>query len=160
MFHRLSIGLLSAALLSACGTVAPQPVAVKKTIVIPPGRQAEYDRFHYAPVVRVGDTLILSGIPAYGANTYEGKIRHMFEDVKGTLEAAGATLADVVEITTFHQDATDTETFQKEFAEFLKVHKEYFKENYPAWTAVGTTALLAKGAPVEMRVVAVVGAGK
>ena len=35
-----------------------------------------------------------------------------------------------------------------------------FPANYPAWTAVGTPALLARGAAVEMRVVAMIGSGK
>jgi hypothetical protein len=54
----------------------------------------------------------------------------------------------------------DTETFRKEFAELQRIHHEYFPSGYPAWTAVGTTALLAPGAVLEMRVVAIAGAGK
>ena len=41
-----------------------------------------------------------------------------------------------------------------------RVHAEFFKENYPAWTAVGTSALLARDAPVEMRVMAMVGTSR
>jgi len=66
----------------------------------------------------------------------------------------------VVELTTFHANARDTGGFQKEFSEFQRIHHEYFPSGYPAWTAVGITALLAPGAALEMRVVAVIGAGK
>ncbi len=145
--------------LAACATT-PAPAPPARTIVIPAGMERAYDEYHYAPAVRVGDTVIVSGIPAGRGETYEAKITAMFERLKTVLEASGATLADVVEITTFHADVTDTPSFEAEFVKFLSVHRVYFPEGYPAWTAVGTTALLAEGAPVEMRAVAVVGAGR
>ena len=145
---------------AAAGETEAKPEGPARTIVVPAGSERSYDNWHYAPAVRVGDTVIASGIPAGGAETYEGKIRNMFERTRKVLAAAGAEMADVVEIQTFHREARDTETFQKEFAEFLKVHQEFFPANYPAWTAVGTTALLAPNAPVEMRVMAVIGSGK
>ena len=136
------------------------PPAASKQIIIPAGEDRAYDEWHYSPAVRVGDTLIISGMPAGRGDTYEAKVRNMFERLKRTLAAAGADLSDVVELTTFHANARDTETFQKEFAELERIHHEYFPDAYPAWTAVGTTALLAPGAVLEMRAVAVVGAGK
>ncbi|MFN2547230.1 MAG: Rid family hydrolase [Myxococcales bacterium] len=149
-------------MLAACGPgrwslAGEQP---GKTIVIPAGEDRAYDDWHYAPAVRVGDMVIVSGLPAGKGDTYEAKVRNMFERLKRTLAAAGADLSDVVELTTFHAEARDTEGFRKEFAEFSKIHHEYFPSGYPAWTAVGTTALLSAGAPLEMRVVAVVGSGK
>lgn len=151
-------GALLASLLCACtGSVKATP---DSAIVIPAGREPAYDNYHYAPAVRVGDTVIVSGIPAAKGNTYEERIRWMFDRLKLTLEAAGASIDDVVEINTYHREPKDTAAFNEEFKRFLAVHDEYFHGNYPAWTAVGTTALLADGAPVEMRVVAVIGYGK
>ena len=158
MHDRSFAAILPALLLAACAA-APERAPPAKTIVIPKGMSRAYDDYHYAPAVRVGDTVIVSGIPAGPGATYEARITAMFERLKLVLEAAGATLADVVEINTFHVEARDTPSFEAEFARFLEIHKRYFPEGYPAWTAVGTTALLAAGAPVEMRVVAVVGAG-
>ena len=149
------IALTPSLLLAACAT----PPA--KTIVIPPGNDAAYDTWHYAPAVRIGDTVIVSGIPAGPGDTYEARVRRMFERLRQTLEAAGASMSDVVEITTFHREPKDTKSFDEEFARFQPIHHEFFGDStYPAWTAVGTTALLAEGAPVEMRAVAVVGSGK
>lgn len=126
-----------------------------------PGRSARaYHEWHYTPVVKVGDMVIVSGIPAGPGETYEAQVRAMFERAKTELAAAGATLADVVEINTFHAGATDSKVFGEEFARFAPIHHEYFPRHYPAWTAVGTTALLAPGAPVEMRLVAVIGSGR
>lgn len=143
-------------LLAGCAAAPPAPHQV---IVIPAGADAAYDQYHYAPALRVGDTVIVSGIPAARGASYEEKVRNMFERLKKTLAAAGADLSDVVEIDTYHATVHDTPAFQKEFAEFLRVHQEYFGDRRPAWTAVGTTALLADGAVLEMRAVAVVGSG-
>ena len=151
-------GPLSLALfaLIAAGCAA----APSKTIVIPANFDRAYDEYHYAPAVRFGDTVIVSGIPAGPGPDYETQVRNMFKRLKSTLEAAGATLDDVVDISTFHTGPTDTKSFTAEYERFMVIHREYFPHGYPAWTAVGTTALLVEGAPVEMRVVAVVGAGK
>jgi enamine deaminase RidA (YjgF/YER057c/UK114 family) len=125
-----------------------------------PGRSAQlYHTWHYTPAIKVGDMVIISGIPAAPGDTYETRVRAMFERAREQLEAAGASLADVVEITTFHAEATDSASFGKELERFSPIHHEYFPDHYPAWTAAGTTALLATGAPVEMRLVAVIGSG-
>jgi enamine deaminase RidA (YjgF/YER057c/UK114 family) len=142
-------------LLGACVT-AP----ASRTHIVPAGWESSYDEYHYSPAVRVGDTVFVSGIPAAGKGDYESKIRFMFEALKKTLAASGAELADVVEINTFHAQAGNSKEFQAEFEVFKKIHAEYFKEHYPAWTAVGTTALLSDSAPVEMRAVAIIGSGK
>ena len=150
---------LAVALSVLCGCATPsQPRPT--TVVIPPGAQIAYVKYHYAPAIRVGDTVIVSGIPAARGGTYEEKIRNMFQRAQSTLESAGTNLDDVVEVTTFHQNAPDTAAFNAEFARFLEIQKEFFTNHYPAWTAVGVTSLLAPGAPVEMRLVAVVGSGK
>jgi enamine deaminase RidA (YjgF/YER057c/UK114 family) len=131
-----------------------------KTVYITAGKDINYDTYHFAPALRVGDTVILSGIPATGDGSYEDKVRRMFERMKAELAMAGATPADVVEITTFHSQPKDTAAFDDEFDRFLKIHAEYFPPgNYPAWTAIGGAVLLSPGGVVEMRVVAVIGAG-
>jgi len=154
--YAMRLALLSLVLLlSAC---ASAPVA--RTHIIPAGWESTYDDYHYSPAVRVGDTVIVSGIPAMQGDNYEAKIGFMFETLKKTLAASGAELSDVVEINTFHAQPKNTAEFQAEFEVFKKIHAQYFKTHYPAWTAVGTTALLADGAPVEMRAMAIVGSGQ
>lgn len=153
----LSLGL---GLLASGSLAGAADTASTKTVVIPKGQDGAYDNWGYAPAIRVGDTVIVSGIPAGGPGEYADKVRRMFERAKETLAAAGATMDDVVELTSFHTGAKDTETFQKEFETLHKVHAEFFPSYKPAWTAVGTTALLAPGAVLEMRFVAVVGSGK
>ncbi|HJW47639.1 MAG TPA: Rid family hydrolase [Lysobacter sp.] len=137
-----------------------QTAAPTREHFAPRGMEASYHQWHYSPVVKVGDTVIVSGIPAGMGDSYEARVRGMFEARKAHLATAGATLADVVEITTYHAQPRDSAAFQAEFAKFGPIHHEYFPDHYPAWSAVGVTALLQSGAPVEMRAVAVVGSGR
>ena len=130
-----------------------------QTVYVPKGWEGAY-KFGYAPVLRVGDTVIVSGIPASGPGTsYEEKVRWMYERAGELLEEAGATFADVVELTTFHAQPSDSDGFRAEFERYMPIHREFFGDHRPAWTAVGTTALLSPAAPVEMRAVAVVASG-
>jgi enamine deaminase RidA (YjgF/YER057c/UK114 family) len=129
-----------------------------QTIFVPEGWGGAYD-FGYAPVIRTGNMVIVSGVPAGGPGTYEEKIRRMYEHIQSLLDAAGATIDDVVELTSFHAEADSSQSFREEFDLYMPIHKEFFGDHAPAWTAVGTTALLSPSAPVEVRVVAVVGSG-
>ena len=152
----MRLALLALAL-ACCTAFADTP---SREHLAPKGTERAYHDWHYTPVVKVGDMVIVSGIPSGPGATYEEQIHALFRHAKATLETAGASLADVVEINTFHANARDTESFRAEFEKFAPIHHEYFPANYPAWTAVGTTALLAQGAAVEMRLVAVIGSGK
>ena len=141
-----------------CALAAAAPGV--RTVVIPHDEDRAYDDWHYAPATRVGDTVYVSGIPAGPGATYEERIDNMFRRLARTLEAAGASLDDVVEIVTYHVEAKDSDGFQKEFAMFSKVHARHFVDHYPSWTAVAATALLAPDAPVEIKATAVVGSGR
>ncbi|GAB2518255.1 Rid family hydrolase [Lysobacter humi (ex Lee et al. 2017)] len=154
----MRIALLAAVL--ALPTVASAQSAPSREHFAPPGMEGAYHRWHYSPVVRVGDTVTVSGIPAGRGATYEEKVRGMFTALEAHLATAGASLADVVEITTYHAGPTDPQAFQAEFAKFAPIHHEFFPRHYPAWTAVAVSALLQPGAPVEMRAVAVIGSGR
>lgn len=84
----------------------------------------------------------------------------MFKRVEKTFAAVHGSMAEIVERQTIHVIAKSIEEFRKKFDEFVVVHAEFIPTGYPAWTAIGNAVLLAKNAVVEMRVVAVVGAGK
>ena len=152
--------ILTLAMALSAHSHAAETSAPSREHLAPKGMEAAYHNWHYTPVLKVGDTVIVSGIPASRGESYEEKIRHMFEALRDHLATAGATMADVVELTSFHTGPTDAASFQAEFARLAPIHKAYFPDHYPAWSAVGTTALLAPGAVLEMRAVAVIGSGK
>ncbi len=125
-----------------------------RTPIIPDGHEAHYDRFHFAPAFRVGDTIHVSGIIGTGADGRvpaepSDEFAAVFTQMQATLEAAGASLDDVVELTSFHVDLT-------QIGAFMKAKDAAIGEPYPAWTAIGCTGLVDPKATVEVKATAVV----
>ena len=131
---------------------------MKRKLINPPGTEKIYEQWQFSQAVQVGETVWVSGqvgidhdgkIPA----GIEAQAALAFENLKGVLGAAGATLEDVVELTTFHRD-------MKEMPGFAKVKAGYLPKDYPAWTAVGTSELALPDLRVEVRATAIIGSGK
>lgn len=125
----------------------------KREMIIPKGMGNLYEKFHYAPAVRVDNTLYIAGQVGRDENLQvvegaEAQFTQAFENLKKVLAAAGATLEDVVDIVTYHTDMRD-------ILLFLQVKDRYFTRDYPAWTAIGTPALAMPGLLVEIKATAV-----
>ena len=121
--------------------------------VIPEGSEAQYDRFHFAPAFAVGNTVYVSGVIGQGADGKvpddpEAEFTLAFDGVARVLESAGCTMADIVEMTTFHTDMPDS------LGTFMKVKDRSVEAPYPAWTAVEVAGIRREGAVVEIRVIA------
>ena len=151
--------LIALCLLALAPDAFAQAAAPTREHLAPGGWEDSYNDLHYTPVLKIGNRVIVSGIPAANGDTDEARIRWMFAQLRLHLEQAGATLEDVVEITSYHV-ATDNADFRRKIEPMLKVHREVFRDHYPAWTAVGTTALFSANAPVELRAEAIIGSGK
>lgn len=117
----------------------------------------------YPHVKRAGDFLFVSGTSARRAdNTVAGadcgqldiraQTRAVIENLRDILAGAGATLHDVVEITTFLVDMND-------FRAYNEVYGEYFTHEGPARTTVAVRALPGEQLLIEMRAVAYKPAG-
>lgn len=132
---------------------------MKRQIITTATTQAMYDKLHFPQATRVGDTIWVSGQtgvdPATGAPAegMEAQARLAFAGVKEVLEAAGATMADIVELVTFHTD------LRGDMRAFSRVKDEFLPDRYPSWTAVGVTQLALAGLIIEVRAVAVAGSG-
>ncbi|WP_434664976.1 RidA family protein [Paraburkholderia sp. A3BS-1L] len=129
-------------------------------MINPPQNRETYDRFHYSAATRVGDMIWVSGQVGLDPATHtlgqgmEAQSRLAFENLKTVLAAAGATMADIVEIVTFHLDMHGSD-----IQAFVKIKDEYVPDRYPAWTAVGVTHLVNPDYLVEIRAVAVAHCG-
>ena len=107
----------------------------------------------YSQAIQVGNLVYTSGQipinPATGVFVEGGikeQTRQSLLNVKAILEEAGLTMGDVLKTTVFMADMND-------FAEMNAVYAEFFKEPYPARSAVAVKTL-PKGALVEIEVVA------
>ena len=132
--------------------------AQRRQSINPPGTEAMYDALHFSQATRVGDLIWVSGQVGIDANMapgegMEAQARLAFRSLKTVLEAAGASMADIVELTTFHID------LRGEMRDFVKVKDEFLPDRYPSWTAVGVTQLALPELRVEIRAVAVAGCG-
>lgn len=122
--------------------------------IIPEGMEAIYQNIRYAPAVRVGDTLYVSGQIGRDANMQlveprEAQFVQVFENLKKVLESAGFDFSEVVDVTSFHTDMRDLPLY-------MQVRDRYFREPWPVWTAIGAAQLC--GAPgyfLEVKAVAV-----
>jgi|SRR5688572_4273314 len=132
--------------------------ATKREAINPGATRALYDALHFSQGTRVGNLIWVSGQvgidaamkPAKGM---EAQAHLAFQGVRTVLDAAGASLADVVELATFHTD------LRGGMQAFARVKDEYFPDRYPSWTAVGVTQLALPDLCVEIRAVAVIGSG-
>jgi len=132
--------------------------ASKRQSINPPAYQPISDLYHLSQAVRVGNMIWLSGqtgvdatmTPAKGV---EAQSRLAFQHVKTLLEAAGATMADIVELTIYHTD------IGAEVEQFLKVKDEFIPAPYPAVTGIRVAGLALPDLLLELRIVAVVGSG-
>lgn len=120
--------------------------------VFPTPPNALNELYRYSAAIKSGDLLFVSGqVGARDDGTpepnFEGQVRLAFANLKAVLEAAGAGLEDIVDLTTFH---TDPET---QFETVIKVRDEFFPGvPYPNWTAVGVNWLA--GFDFEIKVIA------
>jgi enamine deaminase RidA (YjgF/YER057c/UK114 family) len=126
----------------------------KRELINPPGTEKTYQRFQFSQAVRAGNFLFVSGQVGRASDGHipddiEGQTRVALENLKRVIEHAGGTLEDVVEINTFHTD-------MNELAGMMKVKSEFFPQDYPAWTAIGCTALAAPQFKLEVKAVAVI----
>ncbi|MBX9400867.1 hypothetical protein K4L06_06040 [Lysobacter sp. BMK333-48F3] len=141
------------------GAVRADEAAPARMHLAPSGWESSYHELHYSPVVRIGDRVIVSGIPAVEGADDEAQARWVFAELERHLRSAGAGLEDVIELQSFHV-AGDHAEFRRRIAPVLKVHREFFKRHYPAWTAVATGGLYSKEASMELRAEAVIGSGR
>ena len=124
--------------------------------MINPGWE-RYKRLTFAPAVRKGNLLFISGQGASKVDSTTGKTivkgdmveqtKVIYEKLKVILEAAGASFEDVVWTTDY---ITTTENYKAT----AEVRRQYFGDSFPASTGVIVKGLLGKGALIEIDAVA------
>lgn len=133
-------------------------------VIIPSAQHHQaYNEFHYAPARRVGDVLYVSGVvasplgdEATDAAAFEQQVRRAFKHLDQVLKASGVGFDDVVMINSFHVwDGPNALVTRIEQIETVnRVKAEFVKGPQPAWTAVGTTGLVAPRGVIEFQLIA------
>ena len=151
----ISSTILALAAAAQATAQAPVPAGARQqaTIVMPENaRQRQMqEQIGWADAVVADGVVYVSGVPAFlapGETDSEKAYVRAFEALGNTLKRAGVTWDDVVSMTTYHIDPN------AQLETFAKVKARYMKSPPPAWSAVGTTALLQPGALVEIALVA------
>lgn len=101
------------------------------------GRSAsDADALPFSGGVLVGNTLYLSGVLGGPATaSAEDAARAALNSIRGTLQGAGMTMDDLVQVQVFAADLGD-------YAAFNTVYRTYFTGEFPARAFVGAGSLL------------------
>lgn len=124
----------------------------QRDAIFPANRHALYEAHGYSAAIRSGDLLFVSGqVGSRPDGTPEPdfarQVQLAFDNLQATLEAAGCTFDDIIDVTTFHTDP------ESQFETIMAVKQAIFsKAPYPNWTAVGVTWLA--GFDFEIKVIA------
>ena len=110
--------------------------------------------------VRAGELLFISGQVACDANlkpTHLGDVkaqaRSAFSKIKALVKEAGGSMADIVDIISFHSDVRTMDTV-------FDVGRQIFKKDFPAWTALGMHGSYHPEILISIRAIAHLGTGK
>ena len=122
----------------------------------PDGFDGYVDNWRMSPGLVSGEFLFLTGMTGHFAEktgappSAAEQARIAFARVGAVLAEAGCSWADVVEFTSYHVDIHET------LADFRTERARHVVDPFPAWTAVGVTALATPGVVHELRVIALV----
>jgi len=116
-------------------------------VIVPESARKTYESWHYAPAVRHGDLIFLSGVIGQGESVEE-EFRSAWTSLGAVLAAAGVGYDDIVDSTLYIVE------LQKNAAVMAKVKDEFVKAPYPASTWIGVSELVIPGARAEIKVTA------
>jgi enamine deaminase RidA (YjgF/YER057c/UK114 family) len=143
----------------------PAHIATRNGEVILPtsADKQNYDEYGFAAVRRAGNWVFISGVivgrrqdEGTDVEAFKAQARRGFRRLDSALKAAGLGFDDVVMINSFHvwQGPNFSGSRDDQFKAFEQVKEEFIRGPKPAWTAVGTTGLLADAGIVEVQMIA------
>src|SRR5271166_30334 len=123
--------------------------------IVPPSLKAASETFQFAPAVRIGGQILISGIVGNDAQghlppDFRSQAKNVFATLEAILNEAGATLDDVASLTSYHVGDIGSQLH-----ELMDIKATRIRAPYPIWTGVGVTELGVPGALLELSAVAV-----
>ena len=121
--------------------------------IVPSAMRAMHDEWRMSPAVEARGLLFLTGFSGASpdgavATDATRQIETAFDQVEAVLAEAGASMASVVEVTSYHVG------LRSHLPAFRAVWAARMTQPYPAWTAIEVAGLATEGVVVELRVVA------
>ena len=116
-----------------------------------PRARADQESYGYASAVIAGDTVYLSGMvagQAPGETDFVPAFERVYRQADAVLKRAGSSLADVVDVTSFHTD------IKAQIGDMSAVQKRMLGSPPPAWTAIDVDRLLPDNGIAEIKIVA------
>lgn len=122
--------------------------------VIPEEFTQIYDSYQFAPAVRVGDDLHISGVVGFNPDGsfppgFEDQAHNVFRLLDLILTNAGGTLGDVFSLTSYHVGDLPTQ-----MRSFIQEKTAQLGTPHPAWTAVSVSGLAVSEALLEVAAIA------
>jgi enamine deaminase RidA (YjgF/YER057c/UK114 family) len=123
-----------------------------KLVIVPPALQETYDQLQYAPAVRAGDFIYLSGVVATlgeeeSADNITPAVNRAFDEIDMILKEAGTDWNHVVDVTSYITN------IDANLLPLWAVKAERVPAPYPAWTAIGVSSLYGgKAAFAEIKI--------
>ncbi len=114
-----------------------------------------YAPFLLSQAIRAGELVFVSGQAAIGDDgeivgkgDFDRQAEQAFRNLQRVLDAAGASLREVVKVTIFL-------TSMQHFAKIIELRRKWFSAPYPADTIVEVAALYSPDAMIEIEAIAV-----
>ena len=126
-----------------------------RELIIPEGLENLYTEKGYAPGIRVGNILYVSGMLGRDENLLvikepTSQFERVFENTARVLTAAGAAFDDVIEFVGYFTH------LQRDYRLFQAVKDCYVTGEFPAQTAIGVSELSMPGLLVELKCTALI----
>ena len=126
-------------------------------------QKAQQDQYGYAAAYRAGDFVYLSGVVAGSPDgqpldreAFKERLRATFKEAEANFKAAGASLEEVIDITSFH--VWDSPLYPAGKFDHLsavgEVKREFMPLPDPTWTAIGISELVPDNDIIEIRMIA------
>ncbi|PWV90489.1 RidA family protein [Phyllobacterium myrsinacearum] len=113
-----------------------------------------FEKYGYSPAVKANGLLFIAGtvgVRPDGAvpDSVEEQSELAFRRLSEILRLEGLTMADLVEVVSYHVDIGNN------LKDFIPAKERYFENPFPTWTIIGVEALARPALKVEIRSIAV-----
>ena len=112
-----------------------------------------FKRYGYSPAVSAGGLLFIAGVVGARADgsiadTIEEQADLIFKRTAEILRLAGLSMADLVDVTSYHVNLTET------LPAVMKVKERHFVAPFPTWNIIGVESLASPALKLEVRSIA------